>query len=178
MKPLALSLTALLLSLASPGFADEGQNKPCCPPPPPASKEFEQLKSLAGTWQGTAVTGEETEPVTVKYELTSGGTALVEHLSPDTPHAMISVYHDKAGQPTMTHYCMLGNQPQMKLIKADATQMEFSLAEDCGIDAAREPHMHQLTITWTSPDAVTQTWTMYENGQAKMSTTLNLTRTP
>ncbi len=31
---------------------------------------------------------------------------------------MLSVYHDLNGKLTMTHYCMLRNQPRMKLVKS------------------------------------------------------------
>ena len=35
-------------------------------------------------------------------QVTSGGSALVEKLSPGTPHEMVSVYHDKDGELAMT----------------------------------------------------------------------------
>ena len=58
------------------------------------SPQFENMKKLAGTWWGTSSTGKEGERVTVKYEIKSAGSAVVETLFLGTPHEMISVYYD------------------------------------------------------------------------------------
>ncbi|MEE9214278.1 MAG: hypothetical protein V3U54_05695, partial [Thermodesulfobacteriota bacterium] len=77
------------------------------------SPEYEKMKTLAGTWEGTSSMGEEGEKVTVKYEMTSADSAIVETLFPGTPHEMVSVYYDDNGKLSMTHYCMIKNQPNM-----------------------------------------------------------------
>jgi hypothetical protein len=59
-------------------------------------KELESLKKLVGTWQGQAKTGPQEVPVTIVYESTAGGTAVLERLFPGTPHEMTSVYTPRA----------------------------------------------------------------------------------
>jgi hypothetical protein len=54
--------------------------------------ELESLKKLVGTWQGKAQMGTQEIPVTIVYESTAGGTAVLERLFPGTPHEMTSVY--------------------------------------------------------------------------------------
>ena len=144
-------------------------------PMPASSAEMSRLKNLVGSWDGTSVTGGEEKPVHVDYRLTSGGSALVETLFAGTPDEMVSVYYDANGQVAMTHYCMLGNQPRVALAHADAQTIALSLAPDSGLDVAT-PHMHALTLAWTDPDRLTQTWTFFEGGQAEHSTVITLSR--
>jgi hypothetical protein len=140
------------------------------------SKEFEQMKQLAGVWEGTADMGKEGEKVQVEYRLTAGNSTLVETLSPGTPEEMVSIYHDRKGKLAMTHYCMLHNQPRMMLKKADARTLDFVFAKDNDINPAKETHMHALSITFEDNDHIVQKWTTFEKGKAKGVVTLKLTR--
>jgi len=138
------------------------------------SKEFERIKELVGVWEGTS--NKDGEKVTVKYKLTSGGSAIVEELFPDTPHEMVSVYYDKGDKLSMTHYCMLRNRPHMELTKADTNGLNFVLATDSYINAGKDAHMHALHITFVDNDHVTQEWTMFENGKEKQVAIFKLSR--
>ena len=143
----------------------------------PDSQEFSRIKNLAGRWEGTTAHMEApAEPAVVEYKVTSGGSAVVETLFPGTPHEMVSVYHDVNGKLAMTHYCMLHNQPQLALTRADSQHLELSLADSPGIDPARDRHMHSLSITWQDPNRLTQVWTSYEGGKPNGSTTITLSR--
>ena len=145
--------------------------------PPSVSAEFQKIRALAGTWKGTTVEPDGKEqPAVVEYLVTSGGSAVVETLFPGTDHAMVSVYHDHKGKLAMTHYCMLGNQPQLALTSETPDRMELSLAPDSGIDASTETHMHALTLAWADADHVKQTWTLFEHGKATGATTITLAR--
>lgn len=145
-------------------------------PPYKGSQPFESLKSLAGTWEGAKVSGEKEEPVKVEYKVSSNGSTVVETLFPGTPYEMITVYHDKGGKLTMTHYCAIGNQPQMDLVKTDGKVMEFSLSEASHIDVAKEGHMHGLKLTMVDQDHLIQNWTMYKDGKDGGATTIKLAR--
>jgi len=120
--------------------------------------------------------GEEEEEVTVTYALTSGGSAIVETLFAGTPKEMVSVYYDQKGELIMTHYCMLGNQPRLGLKAVDPANMKFDLIEGSGIDVQKEPHMHTLVLSFESKDRMTQKWTLFEEGKAKETTAIHLTR--
>ena len=72
---------------------------------------FKNLKMLEGEWEGTNPAG---IPVTVTYEVYSGGSAIMEKLQPQGEASMITVYHMDDGNLMMTHYCSAGNQPRMK----------------------------------------------------------------
>jgi hypothetical protein len=140
------------------------------------SKEFERVKQLAGTWEGTSDVGKEGETVRVEYRLTAGGSAIVETLFPGTAEEMVSVYHDRKGKLAMTHYCMLRNQPRMSLVKADAQMIYLEFSKGNDINPAKEPHMHALRITFTDKDHIIQRWTMFEKGKETGGVTLKLTR--
>src|SRR6266852_9843928 len=89
----------------------------------PAS--FDNVKALLGQWEGTTKMDGKDTPVTASYEMTAGGTAILERLFAGTPHEMVSVYHSDGTKVAMTHYCMLGNQPEMTLREADNNRTLF-----------------------------------------------------
>lgn len=174
MKRSALSLIMLVIFIG-PAVAWAGESGKM-PKPPSASAELSQIKLLAGRWSGTAHEADgSSKPAEVEYRVTSGGSAVVETLFAGTDHEMVSVYHDRNGKLDMTHYCMLGNQPEMALESAAPGRFKLSLAADSGI-AASEPHMHGLILAWADADHLTQTWTFYEQGKTAGETTISLTR--
>ncbi len=145
--------------------------------PHETSTELARMKQLEGLWEGTTTMAGGEQAAVVEYQVTSGGSAVVETLFPGTPEEMVSVYHDHGGQLTMTHYCMLGNQPRLELVSASDDRLELSLASDHGLADLQEQHMHALTITWTDPDHITQVWTSSsEIGQPGSATTITLSR--
>ena len=112
-KITVLVLTFLVCSVSS---VWAGDGKECPIPTIKTSAELATIKALAGKWTGTAKhSNGTTEPTVVEYHLTSGGSAVEEKITPGTPHEMVTMYHDLGGKLAMTHYCMLGNQPQMVL---------------------------------------------------------------
>ncbi len=133
--------------------------------PPAMPKEFDALKKLVGAWEGTSKMEGKDMTVTVVYELTSGGTALMEKLAPGTPMEMISVYHKTGKTIGMTHYCAMGNSPQMVLKKADDKSVAFEMTKPLGITSMKEPHMHAVTLTMSGPDELKQEWQHYMNGK-------------
>jgi hypothetical protein len=169
-KSYTLSLLAILAATTLAAFAGEPLK------PYVGSAEFEKLKSLAGTWQGTHDMGQGPMPVTVHYRITSGGSAVEERLFADTPMEMITIYHDKGGKLALTHYCMLCNQPAMTLTKSDGKSITLDLAKDCGIDAAKEKHMHSVTLTFDDADHITHDWTLHDGGKAQPSHPFKLER--
>lgn len=169
---LLVALVCILISGNVVAYAGEYKNAPHSD-----SREFERMKQLVGTWEGTSDMAKEGEKVRVEYRLTSGGSALVETLSPGKAEEMVSIYHDRKGKLAMTHYCMLRNQPLMTLKKADPQTIELVFAGKGNIiDPAKEQHMHSVRIEFTDNDHITQKWTSYEKGKDKGEVTLKLTR--
>ena len=86
---------------------------------------LEQFKQLAGEWDCSELTKEGLK-VHVKYKVTAAGSAVVETLFPDTDHEMVTVIHPDGDALVLTHYCMLGNQPQMRAAgKGDGKEIAF-----------------------------------------------------
>jgi hypothetical protein len=141
--------TALLLLAAFSLKAGEPQkSKPCSP-------EFDRLKTLVGTWTGKTNMGQGPVDMTVQYRLLAGGSVLEERVFAGTPNEMVTMYYDKAGKLAMTHYCMLGNRPQMLLHSSDDKTIKFDFDKTCGINPKKESHMHALTITFDDADTIT-----------------------
>ena len=173
-KMTVLSIVATFFSLSGlfVAHAEEYQSAPSA-----GSKEFERMKQIVGTWEGTSDSGKDGKKVRVEYRLTAGGSALVETLFPGGAEEMVSVYYDQKGKLAMTHYCMLRNQPHMILAKADARTIELVFASNGNdINPAKEKHMHAVSITFTDNDHIVQKWTMFEKGKDTGGVTLKLTR--
>ena len=150
---LLLVMCLLISSSAMAGEMPEGWA------PPKISAELERIKALSGKWTGTSQDqGSEAKPVTVTYQVTSGGTAVVETIDPGTLHEMVSVYHDKAGKLSMNHYCMLGNEPELDLKNSSDTTIALDMSAESHAALAKEMHMHSLTLT-LGANEITQTWT-------------------
>jgi len=120
-----------------------------------ASAEFERMKSLVGTWQGTTDMGEGPIEMTLQYRLLAGGSVLEERVFAGTPHEMVTMYFDRDGKLALTHYCVMGNRPGMLLKSSDAKTLKFDFDKTCGINPAKESHMHSLTITFDDADTIT-----------------------
>lgn len=110
---LAVSATALTL-LA--GFV-AAQSKP--------ATGFAQLKTLVGQWDGKTESG---KPVRASYKLVSGGTALLESLTPADEAEMVTLYSADGDHVAAAHYCSTGNQPQMRTPPITGAVREFTFS--------------------------------------------------
>ncbi len=165
------ALFVMLVTQMVAATPDHPQHAPVAMP-----KEFDVLKKLVGTWEGTTKMGDKEEKVTATYELTSGGTALMEKLGPGTPMEMVTIYHKDGKTLAMTHYCALGNQPQMKLKKADEKSISFEMTKPIGVASMKEPHMHAMAMKFDGDDTITHEWTSYDNGKKKDTAVFNFKR--
>ena len=178
MRSLALSVVTLLLvgvavaqdeSMPAADGTLEGEappgGAPMMPPPHMGSPELERLKEIVGRWEGKSSMGKggEEMDIAVEYYTIANGSAVVERNFPGTPMEMMSVYHDRGGELAMTHYCMLGNQPQMTLESTGESTLSLSFAG--GVEDEEAPHMRGLTISFDGPDKMSQAWTMVEGGE-------------
>ena len=131
-----------------------------------SSPEFERMKSLVGAWQGKADIGQGPVDMTVQYRLLAGGSVLEERVFPGTPNEMVTMFYDRDGKLALTHYCIFGNQPGMVLKSADGKTLRFDFDKSCGINAAKESHMHALSMTFDNPDTITTSCKAMIDGKA------------
>ena len=114
-------------------------------PPYKGSAAFERMKSLVGKWSAESP---EMGKMNTEFRLIAGDSVIEERFAEGTPMEMLSVYHDVNGKLTMTHYCMLRNQPRMKVTKSTANSLTFDLAPTPGLNVQKDMHMHGATYTF------------------------------
>jgi len=143
-----------------------GAGEPVQPKAGPISKEFERLKTLVGEWHGKVDIGQGPVDMEVQYRLIAGGTVLEERCFVGTPNEMVTMFYEKDGKLAPTHYCMMGNRPGMTLKSADEKTIKFAFDENCGINVAKEAHMHALTLRFDDANTLTASCKAIVNGQA------------
>jgi hypothetical protein len=159
-----LLLSALLL--AAPAFAGEDHAHF---PPAPTNPAFEAIKKLAGEWTGKS--GD------VRYELVSGGTAVMESISMGKDGgSMVTMYTPEGDGVLMTHYCAMGNQPRMKAGPADPRTgaIVFKFLDAANVRSKDEPVMNGLTLK-AAGDKLTADWTS-KTGEKVEHSVFELTR--
>jgi len=108
------------------------------------------------TWTGKTDMGQGPVDMTIQYRLIAAGSVLEERCFAGTPNEMVTMYYDKAGKLAMTHYCVMGNRPEMALKASDGKSLTFDLdASCCTFDAKKDSHMHGVTIQFDDADTVT-----------------------
>ena len=78
---------------------------------------------------------------------------------------MVTMFYDKGGKLSATHYCILGNRPEMALKSSDAKSITLDFDSCCGIDAKKEAHMHGMTIQFDDANTITASCRAIFNGQ-------------
>jgi len=154
-------LTALLLTAAigaNAGETDKTKAKS-------DSAEFARMKTLVGNWAGKCDLGQGPVDLTIQYRLLAGGSVLEERCFAGTPNEMVTMYYDQNGKLAMTHYCIFGNRPNMKIKSADAKTIKFDFDATCGINPTKESHMHALSITFDDADTITTSCQAIIDGQ-------------
>lgn len=132
-------------------------------PPYKGSSAFERMKTLEGTWSAKSP---EMGDMTTEFRLIAGDSVIEERFAEDTPMEMLSIYHDVDGKLTMTHYCMLRNQPRMRLVKSTSDSLTFALAPTPGLDPAKDKHMHGATYTFIDADHYQLDGVSWDNGKS------------
>lgn len=190
MKSARMLLIAAMTLFATGAFAQSDSHKPADPPVlSDAQKSFEQLKTLAGSWQGPVVTdipmGDDSsnKPMQVTLRVTSRGNALVHEMkeagSPDDPtkndHPVTMLYLD-GDHLTLIHYCDAGNRPRMVARKSvDNKTTEFDFADLSG--GNNYGHMYHAVFTVIDANHHREDWTFMMPGDKPMHAHMDLTRT-
>jgi hypothetical protein len=125
---------------------------------------FGRLTALVGEWEGI----QQGVPVRLTYTLTADGTALMEQAQPAGSPAMITMFTVDGDRLLATHYCSMGNQPQMATgpIPEDAEAgLSFSLVRVTGMKTPGDFHNTGLTVKLDDPDHLTQEWSYAYRGK-------------
>ena len=145
--------------------------------------QLTEMKKLVGNWVGRKVSGAEhegmqTENIPLTYEMTSGGSAIVEKIFAGTPHEMVTVYHAIDNGIMLTHFCMLNNQPRMKY-EGDGNDKElvFKYLDGANLDPKNDQHMHDAVITRIDENTLKHAWTSYSGGKQQSVEVMEFTRT-
>lgn len=150
-----------------------------------ASAVLDQLKSLEGTWTGSAAGEGEAEAkaegmaeVVHRFEVSAGGTVVMETMSPDSAFEMINMYHVDGDDLVLTHYCAGGNQPRMRLDRAGSSSSNLVFDFDGGtnLDPAVDNHIHSANIRMLEDGSLDSIWHGYSSGEKAGEMAVHLTR--
>lgn len=135
---------------------------------------FAHLQTLVGEWQADTSMGK----AHLSYELTGGGSALVERESAEHMPAMLTVYHLDGDRLLLTHYCMTGNQPRMQARSFDQKtgELRFQFLDATNLASKEAGHMHNATIRIVDGQHLATEWEFFEGGQRKTTETFQYTR--
>jgi hypothetical protein len=148
-----------------------------------ASKTFDKLKTLAGSWEATVTTAPPTPDVVGKHaqvwlRVTSMGNALMHEMKvegrPDDPITMFYLDSDRL---FLTHYCDAGNRPRMTATtSADGKTVDFDFLDVAG--SLQYGHMHHVTFTFIDENHHSEDWTfMSPDNKNSIRAHLDLQRT-
>lgn len=113
---------------------------------------FDQLKALAGRWEGT-MEAPATGAAAIEFEVTSNGRAIIERQFGGTSHEMITVFSLAHDRLQANHFCAMGNQPAYRLADASTPRdirMEF--VGGTGLDPQKDHHANGERIEVVGPD--------------------------
>lgn len=129
---------------------------------------FEKLKSLVGKWQGKLEDGSTAK---LSYELTSGGSVLVETMAPSKEHTMVTMYHQNGDNLMATHYCAAGNQPRMQASPGtgELKKLDFKFVDATNLAKTSPSFMKNLVVTFEDNNHFTQQWTWSQDGKETSS---------
>lgn len=180
MKKPNFLLIAFVLTIGLSPLVHAGEPMPK-PPVDTSSAELNRIKSLAGRWMTTTSEfGTPNQKVYVDFEVTAGGSAVVEKIFPGTPMEMLSVfYDDDHGKLAMTHYCIMRNRPTLKLVSIDGDTLTMDIAKVEGLKSKDESSMGKMSMQFKDSDHFASTCEGRGPGQAKKPPmTMEFTRVP
>jgi hypothetical protein len=149
----ARTLVLMMLTVAAPAaFSQTG-----------AQKQFDQIKSLAGTWVGKNSQGETLE---VTFKSTAGGSAVMSEIL-GHGHDMITMFHlDGPDRLLVTHYCSAGNQPRMvATASSDPKTISFNFLDATNLATPDAGRMDRLVVTVTDTNHHTEEWYFGDHGK-------------
>jgi hypothetical protein len=126
---------------------------------------FDKMKTLVGSWEGSAEEGGQQIPTNARFQLISLGSALMGWLGERTSDEMGTMFHPDGDDLMATHYCAAHNQPRMVLVRGgDPNKLVFKFKDGTNIDP-ETGHMNQVVFIFDQPDHHVEEWTYLEKGK-------------
>lgn len=178
----------LVLSLATFAFGQSDMKMAADKPAPTeAQKTFDQMKTLAGEWEGHAtmnppMEGTSDASLHLTMRVTSRGNAIVHEMQESgTPldaakydHPVTMFYLDN-NRVNLVHYCDAGNRPHMVARPSpDGKTVEFDFVDMSGGNVYG--HMSRAVFTFIDANHHSEDWTFMMPGDKPMHAHLDLTR--
>ena len=110
---------------------------------------FARLKQLVGTWTTTDEGRPGSEQVTT-FKMAGGGRVLVEN----SDGTLANTFHLDLDKLMLTHYCGSGNQPRMRVRKADDRHLSFEIFDITNLASPKAYHTTHLDVVFLSDDRV------------------------
>jgi len=135
--------------------------------------------SPAGDWTGHMEDPLAGPPVDVRFEIASGGKAVVEYLRPSDSLPAVTVYFLASGKLRAVQYSPAGNQPAYKLggeSTANLALLEFD--GGTGFDPNHDGHVHKGELRFVAPDRIEHRWFHYVGPKEQGVTQWFLERKP
>jgi len=152
MKMKTLRIAACILLFGTAVFAQSD-----------AQKSFDQLKSLAGSWEGKSSEG---EPVQVSFRMTAGGSALMSEITGHGENMISMINFDGPNRLLLTHYCAIGNQPRMQASASpDGKTITFNFVDATNLDSPQSGHMDHVVVAMLGPDHHIEEWNFIDHGK-------------
>jgi hypothetical protein len=156
-------LFVVLTGLSTAGFAESD-----------AQKSFTNLKTLAGSWQGTY----DGKSVQVSLRVTSMGNTLMHEMTmagrSDDPITMLYLDGDRL---LLTHYCDAGNRPRMTAqMSPDGKTVEFNFLDVANFSSAQGGYMQHAIFKTLDENHHSEDWTFLIQGKP-VNAHFDLTRT-
>ena len=138
-----------------------------------AQKSFEQLKALAGSWEGNL----DGQPLHVSLRVTSTGNALLHEMKGAGPDDPITLFHLDGDRLLLTHYCDAGNQPRMlATISPDGKTIVFNFVDATNLQSSQMGHMQRVTFSFIDSDHHSEKWEFAMANGKQMGGLLDLKR--
>ena len=181
-------LAPVVLSFATFAFAQSDMSMAADKPAPSeAQKTFDQMKSLAGEWEGHVsvnppMQGMGDASLHVNMRVTSRGNAMVHEMQESgTPldatkydHPVTMIYLDNQ-HINLVHYCDAGNRPHMVARQSpDGKTVEFDFVDMSG--GNQRGHMDHAVFTFVDANHHSEDWTYMMPGDKAMHAHMDLTR--
>jgi hypothetical protein len=133
----------------------------------PAESRFEQVKTLAGEWEGKREGG---RTIRISLRPISRGSALVETWTLAPGRETMTVYHMDGAQLIATHYCAMGNQPRLVMADGTGPRLSFSFRDATNLPSPTAAHQHSFWIEPQGPNQLTKSETYIDEGVEETET--------